>query len=132
MPDIALLPDLVNILETTADSLLSAGERQICFKGKQKVQNIIDGILCLKRMGELLGRQNLLYRSAIQGINHQLNTDMEPAFSDDYILEAFVAEAVIQNLQAGYYVDITDIHRNFKHDAFHDKVCEYAKKYSII
>ena len=33
-----------------------------------------DGIAALKRMGELLGRENILYRSAVDGINEKMNT----------------------------------------------------------
>lgn len=131
LPDISILPDLANVLETTIDNILLGGERHIVFKGKIKVQDMIEGIKCLKRMGELLGNHNIIYRYAIQGIDLGMNTEIEPAFSNDYIFEAFVAEAIIQNLKAGLYVDITDIKRNFKHEHFQTVVCEYAKKYNI-
>ena len=83
-------------------------------------------------MGELLGSGNLIYRCAIQGIEKGMNTEIEPAFSDDYVFEAFVAEAIIQNLKAGFYVDITDIKRNFKHEHFRNIVCEYTKRFQIV
>lgn len=60
-----------------------------------------------------------------------MNTDIEPAFSDDFIFEAFVAEAVIQNLMKGMYVDVTDVMHSFKHEHFRNVVLEYMKKYSI-
>lgn len=65
-----------------------------------------------------LANDNLIYRAAIKGINTDLNTDIEKAFSDDYISEAFLAEAIIQNLISGMYVDITDVKNNFKYDHF--------------
>ena len=132
LPDVSILPDLANILETTIDQILLGGEHEIQFKGKIKVQDMIDGINCLKRMGELLGSGNLIYRCAIQGIEKGMNTEIEPAFSDDYVFEAFVAEAIIQNLKAGFYVDITDIKRNFKHEHFRNIVCEYTKRFQIV
>ena len=61
-----------------------------------------------------------------------MNTDIEPAFSDDFIFEAFVAEAIIQNLMLGMYVDVTDVTKSFKHEHFRNIVLEYLKKYSII
>lgn len=131
LPDIAILPDLANVLETTIDNILLSGEHHMVFKGKIKVQDIIEGINCLKRMGELLGKQNIIYRYAIQGIDSGMNTEIEPAFNDDYIFEAFVAEAILQNLKAGLYVDLTDINRNFKHEHFRDIVRQYAKKHNI-
>ena len=83
-------------------------------------------------MGELLGKDNQIYLSAVNGINESMNTDIENAFTDDYIFEAFVAEAIIQNIALGMYVDITDINRNFKHKHFSEIVCKYAKEHNMI
>ena len=85
----------------------------------------------LKEAGELLGKQNIIYLYALEGINKGMNTDIETAFSDDYVFEAFVAEAIIQNLKAGYYVDISDVKRNFKYNHFSEIVIDYAEKYNI-
>lgn len=131
LPDISILTDLADILETTTDYLLRAGEISLSFKGKISVGDMIDGINSLKVMGELLGKENIIYRYAINGINQGMNTDIEAAFSDDYYFEAFVAEAVIQNMKAGCYIDTTDIKRNFKHLHFRNIVLDYAKKYNI-
>lgn len=131
LPDISVLPDIADVLETTVDTILHGGENCVLFKGQIKVQDVIEGINCIKEMGEFLGKQNNIYLYAIRGINEGMNTEIEPAFSDDYIFEAFVAEAIIQNINAGYYVDLTDIKRNFKHEHFRNIVCETAKKHSI-
>ncbi len=132
LPDVAVLPDLAAVLETTIDNILLGGDSQLVFKGTIKAQDMIDGINCLKRMGELLGRQNLIYRHAVDGINNGMNTDIEEAFEDDRIFECFVAEAIIQNLKAGYYIDLTDVKRHFKHEHFRNMICDYAKKYAIM
>ncbi len=92
---------------------------------------MIDGINSLKNMGEYLGKENIIYRHAINGINEGMNTDIEAAFNDEFVFEAFVAEAIIQNLKMGYYVDTTDIKRNFKHEHFRDIALDYVKKYDI-
>ena len=131
LPDTALLPELSNVLETTVDNILSGGKKALTYRGKTSVPNIIEGLQCLKRMGELLGRDNLIYRSAIQGIDEMLNTSIEDAFSDDYVFECFVAEAIIQNLMAGAYLDLTDVKNHFKHDRFRAIVYQYAAKHGI-
>ncbi len=131
LPDIGILPKLADVLETTIDNILCGSERHTIFKGKCKVADMIDGIHALQQMGELLGKNNILYRHAIDGINSGMKTDVEVAFSDDFIFEAFVAEAIIQNLKAGYYIDISDVKRNFKHDHFRNVVMDYAKKHNI-
>lgn len=131
LPDVGILPELAAILETTIDNILCS-TRHVAYKGTIKVADMIEGLNCLKRMGELLGKENKIYLSAIQGINNSMNTNIEDAFGDDFVFEAFVGEAIIQNLMSGMYVDITDIKRHFKHEHFSNVVCEYAKKYNII
>ena len=102
------------------------------YRGKVTVADMRDGISSLKRMGELLGKDNPLYCHAIDGINERMNTDIEPAFSNENLFECFVAEALIQNLISGSYVDITDVRNGFKTDKFRDIVCDYAVKYGMI
>ena len=92
--------------------------------------------LSYEQAAKVLGKSkkqidNLIYRAAIKGINTELNTDIEKAFSDDYTYEAFLAEAIIQNLISGLYVDITDVKNNFKHEHFKNIVVEYCDKHGI-
>ena len=101
------------------------------YRGKINVTDMINGIKCLERMRELLGKENIIYRSAIKGINENMNTDIEDVFLNDYVFEAFAAEAVIQNLMMGAYVDITDVKNNFKHEHFKKIVFDYCEKYGI-
>lgn len=130
-PDVSVLPELANILETSIDNILCGTERSVAFKGKFKVSDIINGINALKCAGELLGKHNIIYRYAIEGINTGMNTDIEAAFTDDYVFEAFLAEAIILNLNAGFYVDISDVKRSFKNKHFSDIVMNHADKYNI-
>ncbi|MBR5233160.1 MAG: helix-turn-helix transcriptional regulator [Clostridia bacterium] len=131
LPDTAILPDLAKILETTIDNILLGNEKVIEYKGKCTVSDIKNGLLCLKNAGEYLCKDNIIYRAAIDGINSELNTDIAPAFSDDYIFEAFLAEAVISNLTSGMYVDISDVKNNFKYDHFKNIVVDYCNKHGI-
>ena len=131
MPDISILPTLADVFETTIDYFLRCGESTLSFKGKVKISDLIDGLNCLKIMEQKLGRESLIYRHAIEGINSGMNTDIEQAFTVDYVFEAFLAETIIQSLMQGMYVDITDIRHSFKHEHFRNVVLEYAKKYSI-
>ena len=82
-------------------------------------------------MGVLLGRDHMIYRHAIRGINEGMNVDIEEGFRDDYIFEAFVAEAILQNLMAGAYVDVTDVRTHFKHEHFRNIVLKACEKYGI-
>ena len=131
LPDTAILPDLAQVLQTTVDFILNGGEKMVEYRGKINVTDMINGIKCLERMRELLGKENIIYRSAIKGINENMNTDIEDVFLNDYVFEAFAAEAVIQNLMMGAYVDITDVKNNFKHEHFKKIVFDYCEKYGI-
>ncbi len=132
LPDTALLPNLASVLETTVDNILCSNRKPVSYKGTVKVEDMIDGLNNLRRMGEKLGKENKIYLSAIQGINENMNTNIESAFTDDYVFEAFVAEAIIQNIMAGMYIDITDIKRHFRYEHFSEIVCDYAKKYNMV
>ena len=131
LPDVTILPDLAKVLETTIDNILSGGENVVEYKGKCTVSDLKKGLNSLKNAGEYLGTENLIYRAAIKGINTELNTDIEEAFSDDYIFEAFLAEAIIQNLMAGLYIDISDVKNNFRHEHFKNIVVNYCSRYGI-
>lgn len=131
LPDTALLPDLANVLETTIDHILTCDAKSLTFRGKISVSDMINGIKCLAKSGEYLGKDNLIYRSAIDGINSTMNTDIEACFSDDYIFEAFVAETVMQHLKNGAYVDVTDVRLSFRHDHFRNIILNCCKEHGI-
>ncbi len=131
LPDIGLLVDLSRILETSVDNILTGGEKFLNYRGKITVSDMKEGISCIEKCGKLLGKDNLIYRCAVEGINKGMDTDIEECFSDDYIFECFVAEAIIQNLKAGSYIDLTDVMNNFKHEHFRNIVLDYAKKYGV-
>lgn len=131
LPDTAILLDLADVLETTVDYILTGGCKALNYKGKITVSQMADGINSLKHMGELLGKDNILYRHAIDGINTKMNTNIEDAFTDDRVFECFVAEAIIQNLIAGQYIDLTDVKNGFRHEHFRNIVLGYCEKYGI-
>lgn len=131
LPDTAILLDLAKVLETSVDSILNGGQMVLHYRGKITVAQISDGISALKHMGELLGHDNPIYRHAIDGINEKMNTNIEDAFADDCIFECFVAEAIIQSLIAGKYIDLTDVKNGFQHDRYRNIVLNYCEKHGI-
>ena len=131
LPDTAILVPLSEVLETTVDFILAGGEKALNYRGKIKVGDMFEGIKHLGKMGECLGKENIIYRHAINGINYGMNTDIEACFTDDYVMECFVAEAIIQNLKMGAYVDLTDVKKSFKYEHFRNIVIDYCAKYGI-
>ena len=131
LPDTAILVDLARVLETTVDNILTGGERLSEYSGKICVADMINGIKSLRRMGEYLGCDNLIYRHAVEGINRGMNTDIEEAFTSEHAFEAFVAEAVIESISAGAYVDVTDVKNSFKSEHFRKIVLGFCEKHGI-
>lgn len=132
LPDVSILVDLADILGTTVDNILCAGQSRAVYKGKVTVADAAEGIRCLKRMGELLGYDNIIYLHALRGINEGMNTDIEAAFSDERIFEVFVAEALLWSINGGYYVDLTDIRQSFNSEKLREMLTAAAKKHGIV
>lgn len=86
LPDIGILVDLAAVLETSVDNILTGGEKAMGFKGKKNVADVREGLECLGKFGRLVGKDNLVYRHAIDGINNGMNTDIEECFHNDYVL----------------------------------------------
>ena len=132
MPDVAILPMLADVLETTIDTILRGEEISKGFKGKFFVSDLKEGLNCLRKMNVLLGKDNIIYKSAINGITASMNTQIEEIFSNDYHFDAFLCESILDSLSNGYYVDPTDIKNNISSDHFKTIALDACKKYKII
>ena len=132
LPDTAILAPLAHVLETTIDHILLGGERAAQYRGKLAFKDMREGINALERVGYLLGKQNLVYRHAIAGISTAMDTDIDAMLADDYLRECLVLEAIIQNMQMGYYFDPADVKAGFKHEKWYNLFCEHAKKYDAL
>ena len=128
LPDIATFAILAEVLDTTIDNLLHGGKKVTDYKGRKTMEDIKKGINCLLDMGNLLGRENLLYRCAIDGIDEKMNMDIEDYLSQPYTYEAMVAEAAIQCMMSGYYIDIKDIEKAFISEHWKQVVSDFANK----
>lgn len=131
VPDVGILLDLAGILRTTVDNLLSGGKTIMEYRGKITVAEVREAMSSLRRMGELLGEDNLLYAAAIEGINTKLNTTVEEAFHSEKIFEVFVVEALLSCIRNGYYADITDIKNNLKNEKLRDYAIDFAEKHGL-
>ena len=77
LPDIATFVTLAEVLDTTIDNLLHGGKKGTEYKGRKTMDEIKKGINCLIDMGNLLGRENLLYRCAIDGIGGRVDANIQ-------------------------------------------------------
>ena len=131
LPDVGILLDLAKVLETTVDHILNGGQRMMEYTRRVSVAQIREGIECFVRIGELLGKDNLFYIGAMEGIDQKMNMEFEKYLADPYTREAMIAEALVQNIAGGAYVDLSDFQRSFQHPHWVKTVCEYAQKYGL-
>ena len=131
LPDVGILLDLAKVLETTVDHILNGGQRMMEYTRRVSVAQIREGIECFVHIGELLGKDNLFYIGAMEGIDQKMNMEFEKYLADQYTREAMIAEALVQNIAGGAYVDLSDVQRSFQHPHWVKTVCEYAQKYGL-
>ena len=131
LPDVGILLDLAKVLETTVDHILNGGQRMMEYTRRVSVAQIREGIECFVHIGELLGKDNLFYIGAMEGIEQKMNMEFEKYLADPYTREAMIAEALVQNIAGGAYVDLSDVQRSFQHPHWVKTVCEYAQKYGL-
>lgn len=130
LPDITLLPALSDALETTIDNILRVEDRPV-FKRRITVSQIKDGIECFEKIGELLGKDSYFYTGAIKGIDEKMNIDFSACFTDLYIKEMYIAEAIIQCIMNGAYIDPIDIKNSFEFENPRKQIEMRLEKYGI-
>lgn len=131
LPDISTFVLLAEVLGTTIDHIINGGKKKMEYKGRKTIDEIKKGINCLIDMGNLLGKENLFYRSAIEGIDTKMNMETECYLAEPQTYEAVVAEAALQCILSGYYIDTKDIERSFISEHWKKLVTEYAKKHAM-
>ncbi len=131
LPDTSILVELAEVLETTVDNILRGGSRKSPYKRRTSVDELRRGLRCLDEMGRLLGRDTQLYLAAVEGINSAMNTEIRDAFTDSHIFEVFVAEAAIQSITAGAYIDPTDVKNGIENERLRGIILEKCAEYGI-
>lgn len=131
LPDTALLPDLAQVLETTVDNILMDGLRSSQFQRRVTIDQVREGIECFTRLGELLGRDSYFYLGAIQGVDEKMNIELEQYLDQPFTKEAMIAEAAIQCMMNGAYIDMTDIKKGFAFEHWANTVSAFAQKHGI-
>lgn len=83
LPDASILLDLADILNTTTDKILSAGNLILRKTKRVCIADIQEGFNALDNMRNFFGEKSLFYRGAIVGINQKMHIDIETYLKDD-------------------------------------------------
>ena len=131
LPDTLILAYLASVLETSVDNILNGGETLMDFERKISVRDIRSGIDQLSGIGNLIGKDNSVYIGMVNGINNEMNINVEECLSDSYKKEALISEVIIQNINNNAYVDISEIKEVLKHEHWIKTVVDHARKHGI-
>ena len=119
LPDTAILCDLANVLETTVDNLLMGGERLTGYTRRVTIAEVAEGIACF---------DSYFYIGSIEGCDRKMNIELEKYLADPFSREAMIAEAAVQLMMNGAYVDITDIKKSFRFEHWQNVVSKVAEE----
>ena len=101
------------------------------FKRKITVAEVREGIACFEKIGELLGKDSYFYLGAIEGVDKKMNIELEKYLSESYTREAMIAEALVQCIMNGAYVDPSDVKKGFEHEHWSNCVLSFCEKHGI-
>ena len=60
-----------------------------------------------------------------------MNIEFENYMKDSFTREAMIAEAIIQCLICGAYIDLSDVKREIKHEHWYEVIKKFAKMHGI-
>lgn len=120
MPDVALLPDLAQVLHCSVDAILAGGNAIGGYRRYVTFSQMCEALSALNRMGELLGRDHRVYTTIIKAINTSMNTTIEDAFASPKMFEMWAGEFLIGCIRNGDYVDPRDVRANMQDSQWKD------------
>ncbi len=125
LPDVSLLLDLADVLDTTSDKILSGGQIILRSNRSIDIQNIMEGFKALENLRFYFGEESTFYLGAIEGINQKMNIDFEQYIKNENYKETMIAEAIIQYLMLGYQVNVDDLKEHIKSEKVRNIIYRY-------
>ena len=113
LPDLEILLDLASIFDCSIDAIVSGGHCAGKYRRRITVAQMREAIGCIHRMHDLMGPDHFIYRTMVSALNERMNSEIEPAFSDPFIMDAYICEALIACARdCGDWVDVHDVEVN--------------------
>lgn len=114
LPDVGLLLDLADILNTTTDKLLSGGAIVSGERKRMRAADVIEGFSHIEAVGRCLGENSTFYTGMIEGINQKMDIDILNYLHDPQTRGMMVMEALIQGIINGYTLDMDEVSAYFQ------------------
>ncbi len=128
LPDTSILLSLSEILDTSVDKILLAGQTSGRKKGI-KISNIIEGFNHIDKIKSCFGEESSFYKGLIKGINQEMNIDLITYMQDPKTLEVLYTEVIIQYIISGYKVDFVEVQSYIKSDKMLNIIKKYIERY---
>ena len=125
LPDVGILLDLCNSLDTSVDTLLNGGV--VINKNRKliKVENIVMGFNHLASLKDCFGEESTFYKGIVEGISAKMNFNFEEALNINP--EVLYTEVVIQYLLNGYVVDVEEAKVWIKNEKYINEILKRIK-----
>jgi len=113
LPGIDILLELADIFDCSVDAILHGGQRDGNYRRRVTVAQMREAIGCIHRMHDLMGPDHFIYQTMVSALDEKMNSEIEPAFSNSMLMDAYICEALIACARdGGDWVDLNDIERN--------------------
>ena len=130
LPDTAILLDLCDTLNTTADKLLNGGSLAATERRLMRLEDVTTGFQYIESIGKLFGEDCTFFVGMIEGINEKMNIDLLTYLKDSKTREVMYAEVLIQGILSGRTVDMDEIEANFQNEKMVKTIRRYLAKAS--
>ena len=130
LPDTAILLDLCDVLNTTADKLLNGGSLAATERRLMRLEDVTTGFQYIESIGKLFGEDCTFFVGMIEGINEKMNIDLLTYLKDPKTREVMYAEVLIQGILSGRTVDMDEIEANFQNEKMVKTIRRYLAKAS--
>ena len=128
LPDTALLPELCDALDTTADLLLRGGVTAAGDRRPMRGEDVVRGFQCMEEIGKLFCENSTFFTGMVEGINEKMNIDLLAYLKDPRAREVMYAEALIQGILSGRTVDMEEVGRVIHSEKMRDTIRRYLSK----
>ena len=128
LPDTAILPDLCDILNTTADQLLRGGSLAAGERRPMRAEDVVRGFQCMEEIGRLFGEDSTFFTGMVEGVNAKMNIDLLAYLKDPRAREVLYAEALIQGILTGRTVDMEEIRLVIHSERMRETILRYLNK----
>ncbi len=127
LPDLELLVDMADIFDRSLDSIVRSGAGE--YRRRVTVAQMREAIECIHLLHDLMGRDHFIYQTMVSALDQRMNSEIEPAFTDPVIMDAYICEALIACVRdGGDWVDLDDVRKNVASEKLRERTLEALRK----